>query len=1479
MARLFHSGFELNSATTNVEWVTAGTPAISSATVRSGDYAGQITSLVSGTRKYFNHQFSSALANGAFYCRFYLRIATAPSANNMIAILGSSATGGIIQLQLTSSRTLRFLNSGTLIGSASPALNANTWYRIEILFDRTGSAGSHIARAYIDGVEFSGSSTLSIGSGVSHLTIGGNLEIETQTTGNWFFDDVAINNSTGSAENGLVGDSKLVRALPTGAGDNNQWRKSNGNAGDTDNFNQVNEVTPDDATTQLIRNATAQPIDDFNVTDSSTLGIDQADIIKLVAVSARIGSNSGTANGAREATYRIKGQSGGTVLSQADHTMNINGFTTRRQSTPKNFGTNDVAYVNPQDSSAWTTTTIDSMQIGIQTDTSTNTYVRYSSIWADVEFARPIAYDNASDSTGSGSTLTFSHTVSGTNRILLVGVAVFDSNEALRPVTSVTYNGVALTKIDDEDTGAGSSERAELWYLVAPATGANNVVITTTGSVTQIVGGAVSLTGVNQSSPVDAFASGNGSSGTATLDLATTSPDTFIVDVLASEPNITTVARPQNIRVEREPQTTQTLGMSTSGTHANSSTITHGYNLASSSRWRMISASIKPYLFVSSSDATATPSVATYTASVQAPTITAVRNVSISPSVQSVTASVQAPSVIVNASSLTDDFSGGSRDTSKWNALGAGGTQSGGTVSFTTSINSTDYPMYESVARYDLSGSYVFSELVDAGDQSLEFMQAIPAQVRLDAQNSLTFFVGVNKIVAQQQLNDVFTGLNESTTYDSAVHKFFRIRESGGTVYWEYSTNSTDWTSYYSKSNPFNLTSLQIQIGAGTWDWEASTSTVIIDNFNLESSVANATATPSVITVTSSVQNPTITAVRNATATPSVQSVVSSVQAPTITAVQNVTVSPSVQSIVASVQNPTVTTTSNATTTPSVQSIASSVQNPTITATRNVTISPSVQSIASSVQNPTITAIRNVTATPSVESVTASVQAPSITTTSNATTTPTTIELNATVQAPTITAIRNVTATPSVQSVVASLQAPTITAIRNVTATPSVSSLTASVQAPTVTTTSNATITPSVQSVVASLQAPTIATTSNVSITPSVQSVVASVQTPTVTAIRNVTATPSVQSLNASIQAPTITAIRNVTISPSVQSVVASVQAPSIDLGVTVDATVVSFTASVQSPSVSVVRNVTATPSVATYTATVQAPTVTTIGNATVTPSVESLSATVQPPTVTVIRNVTATPSVQSIVSTVQTVSISTAGNVSITPSAQSIVSSVQAPIITVVRHVTATPSVVSLNSSVQAPSVSGSANVSSAVMSTTATVQAPSVAVTRNVSITPSVQSIVSSVQAPSVSGNAHISPSTQSVTASVQPPTITAIQNVTATPSVAVLESSVQSVVVTTGANATVTPSVIDLTGVVNTVLVSGDATVQQQALQAHLNVNNPSITIDTLISCSTMSASFAVLKPKIKADGMNWYTPTPVAWQSRQPQDWYTPIEYED
>mgnify|MGYP004447524035 CR=1 len=119
--------------------------------------------------------------------------------------------------------------------------------------------------------------------------------------------------------------------------------------------------------------------------------------------------------------------------------------------------------------------------------------------------APALAFDAASGDTGTEvSSITFSHTCSTTSHRLLVvsvNLAAYPENPT---VTSVTYDGDAMT--EGGTIAYLNNHRTSLYYKVAPATGTNDVVITPAATYDVIIGGSVSFVGVNQSTPFGTFA-------------------------------------------------------------------------------------------------------------------------------------------------------------------------------------------------------------------------------------------------------------------------------------------------------------------------------------------------------------------------------------------------------------------------------------------------------------------------------------------------------------------------------------------------------------------------------------------------------------------------------------------------------------------------------------------------------------------------------------------------------------------------------------------------------------------------------------------------------------------------------------------------------------------------------------------------------------------------------------------------------------
>ncbi len=112
-----------------------------------------------------------------------------------------------------------------------------------------------------------------------------------------------------------------------------------------------------------------------------------------------------------------------------------------------------------------------------------------------------IATDASAKSfTNAASSLTYSHTCTGSNLYLVVAFFIGGGQTC----TGVTYNGVAMTQL--ETATASNSKKPYMFGLANPATGANNIVISASGS-TLIYATSVSYSGCSGTQP-DAHSNG-----------------------------------------------------------------------------------------------------------------------------------------------------------------------------------------------------------------------------------------------------------------------------------------------------------------------------------------------------------------------------------------------------------------------------------------------------------------------------------------------------------------------------------------------------------------------------------------------------------------------------------------------------------------------------------------------------------------------------------------------------------------------------------------------------------------------------------------------------------------------------------------------------------------------------------------------------------------------------------------------------------
>lgn len=148
-----------------------------------------------------------------------------------------------------------------------------------------------------------------------------------------------------------------------------------------------------------------------------------------------------------------------------------------------------------------------------------------------------VAFDARSE--GEGTTgLTIAHTCLGSNRVLYVAVTSCPGSGVEVDAVSATYNGISMAVFFTDITTHGS-RRCRVFRLVAPDTGANNIILTWAGGGNMRAIGA-SYTGVDQTTPDDAQQTVDGSAGgtSSTVDVSSAAGN-MVMDCLVTSPFIT----------------------------------------------------------------------------------------------------------------------------------------------------------------------------------------------------------------------------------------------------------------------------------------------------------------------------------------------------------------------------------------------------------------------------------------------------------------------------------------------------------------------------------------------------------------------------------------------------------------------------------------------------------------------------------------------------------------------------------------------------------------------------------------------------------------------------------------------------------------------------------------------------------------------------------------------------------------------------
>lgn len=175
--------------------------------------------------------------------------------------------------------------------------------------------------------------------------------------------------------------------------------------------------------------------------------------------------------------------------------------------------------------------------------------------------------------------------------------------------------------------------------------------------------------------------------------------------------------------------------------------------------------------------------------------------------------------------SLADGFPGSVLDATKWSSFATGAESTSDiTVSdgdlILTPTHSGDLFGVGSAAAYDLVDSQAFVRIAHAastGQAWFTFETALPVSNGPNVWTVDTLFFACTPSTIEWGFGGGGTSTTlGSATFDPVAHKWLRIRESGGTIYWETSPDTIYWTVQAQHAAPFSVASGYVVLAADT---------------------------------------------------------------------------------------------------------------------------------------------------------------------------------------------------------------------------------------------------------------------------------------------------------------------------------------------------------------------------------------------------------------------------------------------------------------------------------------------------------------------------------------------------------------------------------------------------------------------------------------------------------------------------------------
>jgi len=192
-----------------------------------------------------------------FYIRYRIRATVVENNPHILAFRNS--TSNVSRLSLDALHRFCVVVGNTIVDTSSVVMQPDTWYLVEIHF-KLADAPNGIFDVYLDGIHiinYTGDTNPAAFANID------NIYWDTSAYTTFYLDDLALNDTTGIADNSWCGNGIITKMYPDGMGDT-AWHGSDGD--DISNHLLVDEFPDDGDLTYVYRDG-----DDSGTQDHYTL--------------------------------------------------------------------------------------------------------------------------------------------------------------------------------------------------------------------------------------------------------------------------------------------------------------------------------------------------------------------------------------------------------------------------------------------------------------------------------------------------------------------------------------------------------------------------------------------------------------------------------------------------------------------------------------------------------------------------------------------------------------------------------------------------------------------------------------------------------------------------------------------------------------------------------------------------------------------------------------------------------------------------------------------------------------------------------------------------------------------------------------------------------------------------------------------------------------------------------------------------------